>query len=277
MTATSVSERYLELLKTTLLNALWPEPPRPVPLDAPHRGLLRRHLTRAAIKALASRGMTVVRPGASKDQVLEGRVWPEHALTMIGRPRLDHLHRCLDVVVSDGVTGDLIETGVWRGGACIFMRGFLAAHGITARRVFVADSFAGLPPPDTERFPRDEGGTLWTFEELAVSRAQVEDNFRKLDLLDDQVVFLQGWFKDTLPRVPSDRLALLRLDGDMYESTTQALTHLYPKLSSGGFCIIDDFGAIEACAAAVHDYRREHGIEAPLEEVDWTARAWRKP
>lgn len=79
-------------------------------------------------------------------------------------------------------------------------------------------------------------------------------NFARSGLLDDQVVFLQGWFKDTLPAIPpGQRFALVRLDGDLYESTLDALTHLYPNLSVGGWLVVDDYGVIEACRQAVHD------------------------
>ena len=81
------------------------------------------------------------------------------------------------------------------------MRGILNAYGETGRRVFAADSFKGLPPPDAE-FPADAGDTLHTRNQLAVSRAEVEENFRRYGLLDDKVVFLEGWFKDTLPNAP---------------------------------------------------------------------------
>ena len=96
-------------------------------------------------------------------------------------------------------------------------------------------------------------------------------------LLDDQVVFLRGWFKDTLPAAPISALSVLRLDGDMYASTMDALSALYPKLAPGGFCIVDDYGAIEACRQAVTDYRNAHGIAAEMVPVDWTAVYWRKP
>ena len=95
-------------------------------------------------------------------------------------------------------------------------------------------------------------------------------NFERYGLLDDRVHFLEGWFKDTLPNAPIEQLAILRVDGDMYESTMDALRPLYPKLSVGGYLIIDDYGAIPACKAAVEDYRSEHGITEPIVEIDWT-------
>jgi O-methyltransferase len=172
--------------------------------------------------------------------------------------------------------GDLIETGVWRGGASILMRGVLAAHGDTSRTVWLADSFAGLPPPDAETYPADANIDMSANAELAVSLDEVAANFRRYGLLDEQVRFLKGWFRDTLPEAPTDRLAVLRLDGDLYESTWVALTSLYPKLSPGGYVIVDDYGAMPVCRLAVDDYQREQGIEEPLDEIDWTGVFWRR-
>src|SRR5205807_461969 len=149
-------------------------------------------------------------------------------------------------VIAEGVPGDIIETGVWRGGATVFMRGYLAAHGIEHRRVWVADSFEGLPVPSN---PNDAGYdfSASVFPILAISRQEVEELFTRYDLLDDRVQFLEGWFKDTLPNAPMDQLALMRLDGDLYESTMDALTSLYDRLSVGGYVIIDDYNDFEPC------------------------------
>jgi hypothetical protein len=196
--------------------------------------------------------------------------------TMIALERLDSLQYCVEDVLARNIPGDFIETGVWRGGAVIFMRALLKAHGITDRRVWVADSFAGLPPPDGERYPRDTGLDFYLVPELAISLEQVQANFERYGLLDDQVRFLQGWFRDTLPNAPIETLAVLRLDGDLYESTMDALTHLYPKLAPGGYVIVDDYGAIPACQQAVHDYREAHGVTDKIETIDWTGVYWRR-
>jgi O-methyltransferase len=103
----------------------------------------------------------------------------------------------------------------------------------------------------------------------------VESHFERYGLLDNKVVFLKGWFRDTLPSAPIEKLAVLRLDGDMYGSTIDALTNLYPKLSKGGFCIVDDY-ALDGCRRAVDEYRTEHGIDAEMRAIDWTGRYWRK-
>lgn len=206
----------------------------------------------------------------------EGRDWPSRACTMIGMRRLENLQHCLEDAIANNIPGDFIETGVWRGGATIFMRAMLKAHRITDRRVWVADSFAGLPPPNPGMYPADAGDEHHTKTELAIGLEQVQSNFAKFGLLDDQVTFLKGWFRDTLPAAPIRALAVLRLDGDMYESTMDALTHLYPKLSIGGYAIIDDYGAIKACRQAVDDFRRMQGIAGEVHWVDWTGVYWKR-
>ena len=195
---------------------------------------------------------------------------------MAGVLRLESLAQLTDIVLRDNIPGDLIETGVWRGGCCILMKGVLAAHGITDRRIYVADSFEGLPPPNPALYPADDGLNLHEFKMLAVSVEEVRANFERYGLLDDNVLFVKGFFQDTLKSLPVERLSLMRLDGDLYESTIIALDNLYPKLSAGGFAIIDDYGAISACAKAVTDYRRQHGIEDEIKQIDWSGVYWRK-
>ncbi|HSV37267.1 MAG TPA: TylF/MycF family methyltransferase [Nocardioidaceae bacterium] len=206
-----------------------------------------------------------------------GQDWPSRAESMIGLRRMDNLQYCVSTVIEEGVEGDLIETGVWRGGACIFMRAVLEAYDDKSRTVWVADSFQGLPKPNAEEFPADAGDTLHALGGLGVSVDQVRHNFERYGLLDKQVDFLVGWFKDTLPTAPLDKLAVIRLDGDMYESTIQAIEVLYPKLSVGGFCIIDDFGShVSQAQQAVHDYRAAHGITDTIIDIDGTGAYWRK-
>jgi O-methyltransferase len=200
---------------------------------------------------------------------------PELAHTMIGRKRLDHLERCLETIERDSVPGDLLEAGVWRGGACIFMRGFLEAHNIPRRIVWAADSFAGLPAP-TMAEDRDHDYSAGRFPALAVPLETVRATFARYNLLDARVRFLEGWFKDTLPNAPIERLALLRLDGDLYESTRDALNALYDRVAPGGFVVIDDYFAFNPCRHATDDFRAERNIGTPFERIDWSAVCWRK-
>ena len=162
----------------------------------------------------------------------------------------------MESAIGNNIPGDFIETGVWRGGACIMMRAVLNAYNVTDRKVWLADSFEGLPPPDLDDYPEDEGETFHKHSELAVSIDEVKSNFEKYGLLDEQVGFIKGWFKDTLSTISIDKLALLRLDGDLYESTIQPLDALYDKLSIGGHVIVDDYYVVKGCKIAIHDFFR---------------------
>ncbi|BBY59796.1 TylF/MycF/NovP-related O-methyltransferase [Mycolicibacterium sarraceniae] len=206
-----------------------------------------------------------------------GLDWPAEAETMIGMKRLTSLQECVETVLKDEVPGDLIECGVWRGGACILMRAVLAAYGDDTRNVWLADSFQGVPKSDPENYKADKGiRAEFAAGILGVSEADVRSNFERYGLLDDRVKFLPGWFKDTLADAPIQQISILRLDGDLYESTIQALDALYPRLAPGGFCIVDDYLAVKACELAVTDYRTKHGITAEIVDIDGTGVLWRK-
>lgn len=263
-----MAEQYLDLLKRCLTNTLAREP---FDLIGWPTGWLPQRLRRW----ITSHPFRLVRR-SDPQRRREGRDWPLEGETMVGLSRLDHLQQCIRTLVVDGVPGDLIETGVWRGGSSIFMRAALKAYGASDRTVWVADSFQGLPKPDADRYPADQGSTLWTQDALAVSVDEVRANFAKYGMLNQQVRFLVGWFRDTLPTAPVERLALMRLDGDLYESTMDALRALYPKLSVGGYAIIDDYGAIPACRQAVEEYRSGQGITEPMTTIDWTCAVWRR-
>jgi O-methyltransferase len=270
------AERYLDLLRHALTFSLWPEPLCPIEHLNEDRPLLKRAAVRLIAATLRHTGYQLARdPKPTREDRHDGLYWPYYADTMMGFGRLEHLQHCVETVLREGIPGDLIETGVWRGGACILMRGVLAAHGITDRKVYVADSFRGFPPVEEAQDVGDDPDESRAY--LAVSLETVRENFRRYGLLDEQVVFLEGWFKATLPQAPIEQLAILRLDGDMYGSTMDALTALYPKLAPGGFCIVDDYGAIEACKQAVTDYRAAHGVATGIQTIDWTGVYWRKP
>ncbi len=286
----ALRRRYLGLLKSSLLNEIYLElearllyifyqraNDAPVSVDVVREirrfrpdlvGYVAQQRKQGGIAYLFSETINGVRKDYNFRDVCE------FSHTMIGRLRLDSLEQCLDIVRADRVPGDLIETGVWRGGACIFMRGYLEAHEMPGRRVWVADSFEGLPKPT---HPADEG---WDFSRekapsFAISREEVQDTFKRYDLLDDRVIFLEGWFKDTLPAAPINELALIRLDGDLYESTMDALTNLYDRLSRGGFVIVDDY-ILEPCAKAIQEFRKSRNIDDALVPIDEQSVYWRK-
>jgi O-methyltransferase len=211
----------------------------------------------------------------SEENRTNGYDWPAQADTMIGINRLNNIESCIYSIINDNVEGDFIETGVWRGGAAILMRAILKELNIADRKVWVADSFKGLPRP-SRSYPADHGNKLYTKRILSVSLAEVKNNFTKYDLLDEQVAFLEGWFKDTLRQASIHKLSLLRLDGDLYESTWQSLNLLYPKLSAGGYIIVDDYNAFDACRSAITEYRNQHNIQTPIIKIDKQAIYWRK-
>ena len=202
--------------------------------------------------------------------------WPSVAHTMIGRKRLKNVQRLVESVIDNKVPGDFIETGVWRGGACIMMRAVLKAYNEKDRKVWLADSFEGLPPPNAEDYPQDKDEKFHEYSELAVSLEQVKTNFDKYGLLDKQVDFIKGWFKDSLKNPPMDSLAILRLDGDLYESTIQPLESLYDKLSVGGYVIVDDYNVVEACKLAVHDFLLARKLTPTIIEIDEIGVYWKK-
>ncbi len=271
--------RYLHLLKMCITRLLFvDEEVR----DVPRPRLARLGLTPAevrAVEAAAKVGLRLVAPAGDGAARRLGREWPppRHGETQLGLARLDNIQACAVDVINRGVPGDLIEAGVWRGGAVILMRAVLAASGDTTRRVWAADSFEGLPAPDPARYPADAGLEFFaTVPQLAVGVEEVKANLARYDLLDDRVGFLVGWFKDTLPEAPIDRLAVVRIDGDLYESTMDAISALYPKLSVGGYVIVDDYNDIRACRQAVSDYRVANGITDKIEMADWTGVYWQK-
>lgn len=174
----------------------------------------------------------------------------EEKITMVYPDVINHLEECILDTIRRGVHGDFIECGVWRGGACILAKAIYKENN-KPNKVFVADSFKGLPRPS---HPKDAGDIHYKATELQVSQEQVRKNFERFGLLDNDVIFLEGWFKDTLKTAPVDRLSILRLDGDMYESTMDSLEALYPKLSDGGYLIIDDYRWHMPCQQAVDEY-----------------------
>ena len=253
----SPTELYLDLLKKCLTRSIFGEKYRSLPAD--NNNLVLKTVG----KWLANQDLQIVRAAKfDKHAREEGLDWPEEGETMIGLKRLQNLQDCITDVVQQNVPGDLIETGVWRGGAAIFMRAVLKALGDKERIVWLADSFAGLPPPSPDLYPADKGADFHLSNDvLGVSLEDVKANFARYELLDDRVRFLKGWFKDTLPTAPIERLSVLRLDGDLYESTMNVLESLYPKLSIGGYAIVDDYApSVPCCVQAVDDYRRAHNI-----------------
>jgi O-methyltransferase len=266
------AELYLELLEHCLAGVL--DRQDLLPIDRP-----TSPLKRLVADLLNRRGLELaMRRYTDVDVDGSSRSWPATNLTLVGTKRLENLRQCVGDVLDAGIPGDFIETGVWKGGASLFMKAILAVRDDDVRRVWLADSFRGLPEPDEARYPADAGSTLWKNPWLRVPLDAVRANFSRYGLLDDRVRFVEGWFRDTLPGLRNETFAIVRLDGDMYESTMDGLVNLYPALSPGGYLIVDDYGDTQwAARQATDDYRAQNGISAPLQDVDGTCVFWQKP
>ncbi|MBC8548188.1 MAG: class I SAM-dependent methyltransferase [Candidatus Brocadiales bacterium] len=283
--------RYLEVLKKSLLNELYIENEARIiqiissvvnneALDL--KCLFDTNLNNELIEVLIrikqdGDFLTInkTNPDKSLTPAPELRNLTELSHTMIGRKRLDNLQWCMEEILRNNIPGDFIETGVWRGGTTIFMRGFLASYDVNDRFVWVADSFKGVPP-SSHKEDEEIDLSASVLPVLAVSLEKVKELFSRYDLLDSQVKFLKGWFKDTLHTAPISKLSLLRLDGDLYESTMDALGALYDKVTPGGFIIIDDYGSVPSCKVAVNTFRKEREIEDELIPVDKHCVFWVK-
>ncbi len=275
----ALRDLYLDLMKRTLTGALMEDNDSILGGVRTQGSPSRKKQAANAVGSVAQKfGFEIAYKKPYDPDLREtGSDWPSRSESMIGLKRMQNIQDCITAIMEDDVPGDFIETGVWRGGACIFMRANLKAWGDTSRTVWLADSFAGLPAPNVKDFPADQGDTFYQQTGLSVGEAAVRHNFERYNLLDDQVKFLVGWFKDTLPTAPVEKISLLRLDGDLYESTIQALDALYPKLSVGGFCVIDDYGTLpDQAGRAVHDYRDQHGITDEIIDIDGNGAFWRK-
>ncbi|MQA73286.1 MAG: macrocin O-methyltransferase [Solirubrobacterales bacterium] len=252
---------YLELLKLSLCDLAGART-----LSVSRSGQTRRRDSQVLCRELPDEELALRARGSD---------WPFSGLTMVGLKRLDDLQVCVESVVADQVEGDVIEAGAWRGGAAILARATLDSLGADERTVWVADSFRGLPPPDRRRFPQDRELDLSRVEFLAVSADEVLGHFARFGL-DRGVELVEGFFDETLSKLRGHRWSVVRLDGDTYEATRVGLESLYPGLSAGGYVIVDDYGLIKECKAAVDDYRREQGIGEPIEKVDWNGIRWRR-
>jgi hypothetical protein len=272
-----LTEAYIELLKRAVLGDITGPATVYKPMPATPGGRVTRRLLE---RLLAREDAVLTRPARvdlsrNEDGRLSVFDLPPWPMTMIGSQRLGNVEQCIRRVIDDDVPGDFIETGVWKGGTTIFMRGILKALGVTDRRVYVADSFEGLPPPDPAKYPADRESVFHLWSELAVDVATVKENFARFGLLDDQVEFVKGWFRDTLPALRGHTWAVIRLDGDLYESTMDALENLYAGLSVGGWLIVDDY-EIEACRRAVTEFRVSRSIADPIKEIDGYGVCWQK-
>ncbi len=197
-------------------------------------------------------------------------------LTMVGRNRLDNVYRLLRAVVEDKIPGDFVETGVWRGGASIFAAAVLKVLKQSKRHVILCDSFQGWPEGSASLHSGDVGWNHITY--AAVPDHIVARNFQQFGLLSDHVIFAKGFFNVSLPVLAEKvvkKIAVLRLDGDLYSSTADVLYNLYERVSVGGYVIVDDWKGFPA-KEAVEDFFAVHKISATVIPIDAMSVYWKK-
>ena len=193
-----------------------------------------------------------------KDELITYPQGSTNGFTLIGPSGLQNIEYILNKVKEQRLEGDFIECGVWKGGACIFARALMDNLGIKGK-VYVCDSFEGLPQPDELLYPADKGDAHYLEKDLAVSLEDVKSNFIKFGFKND-IVFIPGWFKDTLPKLKEviKKVSVLRVDGDMYGSTINILENLYEKVIPGGYVIFDD-RTLWRANLAMEDFRGRVG------------------
>jgi O-methyltransferase len=202
-----------------------------------------------------------------------GLSFPSEAETMVGLKRLENVIDLVNSTLERKISGDIVETGVWRGGVVILIQGMLIANNMDKiKKVYVCDSFEGLPK---QEHPIDKLASMDNSHYLKVSLETVRNNFVKYDLLRENVIFVKGWFRDTLPKMEVEQISILRIDADFYDSTMEVLKNLYHKVTPGGYVIVDDY-SIDGCRNAIDDFREINHINTPIQIIDWTGIFWQK-
>jgi hypothetical protein len=236
---------------------------------------------------LKVRGYEVVpadRTFAERDLHIVRRV---REFTMTSPERLAALIDSVRYLVRNRIEGDFVECGVWRGGSTMAAALTLLELGDRTRSLYLYDTFEGMPPPTDKDVSvlgkaastllaereRKEGGGIWAY----ASRADVERNLASTGYPKEHVHFVAGKVEDTLPASAPDKIALLRLDTDWYESTRHELVHLYPRLVRHGILIIDDYGHWRGAQQATDEYFGALPLKPLLQRVDYTGRLLVKP
>jgi O-methyltransferase len=206
--------------------------------------------------------------------------------TMTSIHRVAALADAVEYVCRSRIPGDIVECGVWRGGSTMAAARTLIRLGDKSRRLYLFDTFEGMPPPTADDLDRDgvparalldadagRTGPMWARATLG----DVQENLRSTGYPSDLIVFAKGKVENTIPGQAPEQIAILRLDTDWYESTAHELTHLYPRLVEGGVLIIDDYGYWQGARKAVDEYIARHKIALLLSRIDDTGRMATKP
>lgn len=247
------------------------------------------------VNTLASKvGLQISRVGSGKDRLPVEATPQDAALisqvrpyTMTSAERLWSLINAVSYVTDEGIDGDFVECGVWRGGSVMTMALQLNRLGVADRNFWLYDTFAGMTAPTANDVEAGSGVTaaqmLATTEVgdgnnvwCVADRNDVEANLRLTKYPFDRFILCEGDVNDTLHQQVPESIALLRLDTDWYESTKLGLEILYPKLAIGGVCILDDYGHWQGARKAVDDYFAERGARPFMHPIDYSGRVFIK-
>lgn len=271
-------DAYIDLLQDVLLASSYDESAwRLVEGPMQKETGLTPWIKRSIVKALRKRDLLLVRKKRFDARLREsGLDWPLFGFTMVGKKRLENVRASIETVIRDGIVGDFVETGVWRGGTAIFAKALFKHHGANDRKVWCCDSFEGMPKPSKTDVSIADDSDFSDREFLAVSLEEVQSNFKKFGLLDENVRFIKGLFNESLPKSPISKISILRLDGDLFDSTMDSLRNIYDRAEQSGFIIVDDYFSWKGCRTAVDQFRTERGISDELVQIDAHAVMWRK-
>jgi O-methyltransferase len=215
--------------------------------------------------------------------------------TMTSKERVASLVRAVQYVEHFGIPGAVVECGVWRGGSMMAVAKTLLAAGSTERELFLFDTYSGMPEPglvdvDTSgRSGRSAAELLAELRKLPVEGQNESDivaqcaldvvraNVMSSGYAPERLHFVEGRVEETIPGCAPNQIALLRLDTDWYESTRHELIHLFPRLSSHGILIVDDYGDWQGARLAVDEYFERNGEPIFLSRIDYTGRIAVRP
>lgn len=183
-------------------------------------------------------------------------------------------------LVANRIPGAVVECGVWKGGSMMAAMLTLAEQKDTARECYLYDTFEGMSEPSEKditiegvsakvRFETaNRDGEKWVYSSLD----DVKQNIHSVGYPTEKTSYIKGKVENTIPRIVPDKIALLRLDTDWYESTRHELIHLFPRLVTGGVIIVDDYGHWQGARQAIDEYLAQNHVKLLLNRIDYTGR-----
>ncbi|WLT39519.1 TylF/MycF family methyltransferase [Synechocystis sp. B12] len=202
--------------------------------------------------------------------------------TMTSDERLFALINATRYILDKKIDGSFVECGVWKGGSMMSVAYTLVERQVTKRQLYLFDTFDGMSEPTDKDYDifgslakkllqknkKQEKSSIWCYSPLE----EVQQNLSQTKYPTENIIYVQGKVEETIPETLPNKIALLRLDTDWYESTKHELVHLFPKLVQGGVLIIDDYGHWQGCRKAVDEYFEQNNISILLNRIDYTGR-----